>query len=62
LYDAQNPVIDRGGLQGKANEEVPRFRQALRDDDELNRDVSFSLFPSDHQTKKGTALVSAVPF
>jgi hypothetical protein len=47
LYDTQNPVIDRVGLQGdamtvtvctdneKINEDIKLFRQALSDDDEL---------------------------
>jgi len=47
LYDTENPVIDRVGLQGdamtvavcteneKINEDIRLFRQALSDDDEL---------------------------
>jgi hypothetical protein len=47
LYDTQNPVIDRVGLQGdamtvavctdneKIDEDIKLFRQALSDDDEL---------------------------
>lgn len=47
LYDTENPVIDRVGLQGdamtvavctdneKINEDIKLFRQALSDDDEL---------------------------
>lgn len=48
LYDPENPVIDRVGLQGdamtvavctdneKINEDIKLFSQALSDDDELN--------------------------
>lgn len=48
LYDTDNPVIDRVGLQGdamtvevctdndKINEDIKLFSQALSDDDELN--------------------------
>lgn len=47
LYDTENPIIDRVGLQGdamtvaictdneKINEDIKLFRQALSDDDEL---------------------------